>query len=130
MSCPHAVSSESWRTFKDGTRHIEVRCTRCNAFLGWKKQTQAAVDSLEQTERRSDAGSVAVSNETWADKRLAQAHRFATVPPTGFRRYDSKYRSQCIGCNRPIEPGDPIMWAKGCGVACLDCFRDLKGACK
>lgn len=32
-----------WRTFANGTRHIEARCPACKRFLGFAEQTPAAV---------------------------------------------------------------------------------------
>lgn len=68
--------------------------------------------------------------ETTADLRLKQAHRFNATPRHDFVKLASKYRSICIGCNGPIEPGTKIMWARNCGSCCLPCFRDLKGGSK
>jgi hypothetical protein len=42
-----------WRSFKDGTRHIEVRCDRCGEFLRWAEQIPhwvALADEAEKTQ--------------------------------------------------------------------------------
>jgi hypothetical protein len=33
--------SARWRRFKDGSHHIEARCSACNSFLMWAPQTTA-----------------------------------------------------------------------------------------
>jgi len=37
-----------WRTFADGTRHIEALCPKCGAHLGFVEQTQEAVEAAAQ----------------------------------------------------------------------------------
>jgi len=45
--CPHCEATVPedlrWKTFANGTRHIESRCLYCRAFLRWAMQTPEAV---------------------------------------------------------------------------------------
>jgi hypothetical protein len=45
-SCPRcgvSLVTLRWRTFRDQTRHIEVKCGACNRFRYWAEQTPEAV---------------------------------------------------------------------------------------
>jgi len=42
--CPKHIKKKTLVTFKDGTRHLEVRCRLCQKFFGYEKQSQNAYD--------------------------------------------------------------------------------------
>jgi hypothetical protein len=44
LLCPHCGAAEfttRWRTFADGTRHVQADCARCKRFVRWMKQRGA-----------------------------------------------------------------------------------------
>lgn len=50
-TCDH-VKQDPWVTFKNGTRHIAVRCRKCEYFFGYRKQ--APGKQLEFSQNRQD----------------------------------------------------------------------------
>jgi hypothetical protein len=45
--CGQATFTTAWRTFQDGTRHIEMRCAACNRFQKWLPQHKVDPDQGE-----------------------------------------------------------------------------------
>ena len=41
-SCDHESKTETPKVFKNGTHHVELRCSACSKFLGYKPQKNPA----------------------------------------------------------------------------------------